>query len=239
MAHSQAMDVSGKRLRALRAAIFTAVVVTLSAASHVLLSRAPLPWFTVAALSAGVFAVAFALSGRERGFWRIAGLLVPLELAADTVFNGSQNACYGPGGGPVTGSLRALGLDVLCGGPLGGPLPGVAGITGADGSGTSLLASPGPATPWALLAVHITVGLLASLWLWQGEAALASLLRTVGAYAFRPLLLAVAVVVAVRRPVRRGPRPAPRRATFRTLLLVHALGRRGPPHRAAGLALAA
>ncbi|MFE0424257.1 hypothetical protein [Streptomyces sp. NPDC058953] len=229
------MDVSGKRLRLLRAAVFTAVVVTLSAASHVLLSRAPLPWFTVVGLAAGVFAVSYALSGRERGFWRIAGLLVPLELAADTVFNGSQSACYGPSGGPVTGSLRALGLDVLCDGTLGTQLPGV---PAAGGATASLLAAPGPATPWLLLAVHIAVGLLASAWLWHGEAALAKLARTVEASAFRPLLLVVAVVAAAHRPARRGPRPAPRNASFRTLLLVHALGRRGPP-RPSALALAA
>lgn len=235
MAHSLTMDVSGTRLRLLRAAVFTAVVVTLSAASHVLLSGAPLPWFTVAALAAGVFGVAYALSGRERGFRRIAGLLVPLELAADTVFNGSQSACYGPSGGPVTGSLRALGLDVLCDGSIGTQLTGV---PSAGGGPVSVLASPGPATPWLLLAVHITVGLLASAWLWQGEAALAGLARTLEAYAFRPLLLAVAVVAAAHRPVGRGPRPTPRNTTFRTLLLVHALGRRGPP-RPAALVLAA
>src|SRR5687768_11857528 len=109
MAHSAAMDMSGMRLRGLRAAIFTALVVTLSAASHVLLSRAPLPLSTVAALAAAVFAAAFALSARERGFWRIAGLLIPLELAADTVFTTGQHVCYGPAGGPVAGSLRAVG----------------------------------------------------------------------------------------------------------------------------------
>ncbi|MER6043636.1 hypothetical protein ABT136_23190, partial [Streptomyces sp. NPDC001856] len=42
------MDISGTRLRAVRAALFTAFVVTLSTASHVLLSRAPLPLNTVA-----------------------------------------------------------------------------------------------------------------------------------------------------------------------------------------------
>ena len=102
------------QLRALRAAIFTALVVTLSAASHVLLSRVPLPLTTVAGLSAGVFAVAYALCGRERGYWRIASLLVPLELAADTVFTTGQDVCYGPGGGPVAGcslvSSRQSGL---------------------------------------------------------------------------------------------------------------------------------
>ncbi|MEO3978850.1 hypothetical protein [Streptomyces sp. CAU 1734] len=219
------MDVSGMQFRAVRAAIFTALVVTLSAASHVLLSRSPLPWTTVAALTAGVFAVAYALGGRERGFWRIASLLVPLELAADTVFTAGQEICYGPGGGPVTGSLRALGLDVLCGG-VGGQLAGVPAaeqtLLPAAGADPALL-------PWLLLAGHIGVGLLASAWLWQGESALAALLRSVSSAAFRPLLLAFAAVCAAPRPLRRAARTACRYAVSRTRLLVHSMGRRGPP----------
>ncbi|MFI1887663.1 hypothetical protein [Streptomyces jumonjinensis] len=223
------MDVSARQLRAVRAAVFTALVVTLSAASHVLLSRAPLPWTTVAGLAAGVFAVAYALSGRERGYWRIAGLLVPLELAADTVFTAGQELCYGPGGGPVTGSLRTLGLDVLCGG-VSGQLPGAA---AAEHAGAGALGPADPALPWLLLAAHVSVGLLAAVWLWRGEAALGGLLRTMGALAFRPLLIAFAVAVGVRRPVRRPLRSLPAHTAFRTRLLVHALGRRGPPRPAA------
>ncbi|MFF8957058.1 hypothetical protein [Streptomyces sp. NPDC014894] len=225
------MDVSGAQLRAVRAAIFTALVVTLSAASHVLLSRTPLPWTTVAGLSAGVFAVAYALSGRERGFWRIASLLVPLELAADTVFTTGQDLCYGPGGGPVAGSLRALGFDVLCGG-VGGGLPGV---STAPGGAAALPASPDPALPWLLLAAHVSVGLLAAAWLRHGEAALAALVRTVGALAFRPLLIAVAVAAAAHPAVRRRLRVLARPAVSRTRELVHSVGRRGPPRPAAAL----
>ena len=70
---------------------------TLTTASHVLLSRAPLPLNTVAAIAAAVFVLAYALAGRERGFGRIAALLVPLELAADTVFTTGQHVCYGRG----------------------------------------------------------------------------------------------------------------------------------------------
>ncbi|MGQ4418257.1 hypothetical protein ACN6LA_004871, partial [Streptomyces sp. SAS_269] len=61
------MDISGTQLRTVRAALFTAVVVTLSTASHVLLSRAPLPVATVTAVATGVFVTAYALAGRERG----------------------------------------------------------------------------------------------------------------------------------------------------------------------------
>ncbi|MFK8910424.1 hypothetical protein, partial [Streptomyces sp. YS-3] len=221
------MDVSGTRLRAARAALFTALVVALSSASHVLLSRVPLPVPLVAGAAGAVFLIAYALAGRERGFWSIAGLLVPLELAADTVFSTGQHVCYGPNGGPVAGALRSVGVDVLCGGNVGAELPGV---TGSRASAAVLLAGPGPAVPWLLLAAHVTVGLLAAAWLRRGEAALARLVRTVGVLAFRPLLLAVAVVGGAVRPVRARVLPVRRAGqSSRARLLVHWVGRRGPP----------
>lgn len=215
-------------LRALRAALFSAVVVLLSSASHVLTSRAPLPPALVGALGGAVFAAAYALAGRERGFWRIAGLLVPLELAADTVFTTGQDVCYGPAGGPVSGPLRSLGLDVLCGGgPVGTPLARVAGRTGEP---AALLASAHPLTPWLLLGGHVVVGLLAAFWLWRGEHALGRLLRAAASCAFRPLLLvAAAAVTAGARPARRAVRAVRAAAVARTRFPVHSVGLRGPP----------
>lgn len=222
------MDISGTQLRAVRAALFTALVVTLSAASHVLLSRAPLPLATVAVISAAVFVIAYALAGRERGYGRIAALLIPLELAADTVFTTGQHVCYGQAGGPVAGPLRSVGFDVLCGGAsVGTPL---AQMTGGDGHrAAALLADAEPGAAWLLLGAHIAVGLLAAAWLRRGERALAQVLRAVAAATFRPLLVAVAAVGARPRPVRRAPRPARRVRSARTRLLVHFVGRRGPP----------
>lgn len=247
MAHSAAMDVSGTPIRAVRAALFTALVVTLSSASHVLLSRVPLPAASIALLAAVVFAMAFALAGRERGFGAIAGLLVPLELAADTVFTTGQHLCYGAAGGPIAGPLRSVGVDVLCGGGAHtGPdaLSGVAtvgtplaGVTGTGDRAAALLASPGPAVPWLLLAAHVAVGLLAAAWLRHGESALAALLRAAAAVAFRPLLTAVAAVGAAARPERPGPRPAGRPGPLGPArLLVHCVGRRGPPRSARAFA---
>ncbi|WP_333762544.1 hypothetical protein [Streptomyces sp. IBSBF 2390] len=220
------MDISGTQLRAVRAALFTAFAVTLSTASHVLLSRAPLPVATVTAVAAGVFVTAYALAGRERGFGRIAALLVPLELAADTLFTTGQDACYGRAGGPIAGPLHAFGLDVLCEGRVGTPLAQVAG--GPDRA-AALLTHASPAAAWLLLAAHVGVGLLAAAWLGRGERALTQLLRAVAATTFRPLLLAVAAVAVRTAPERRLTRPAPRRGTARDRLLVHSLGRRGPP----------
>ncbi|MGW5732017.1 MULTISPECIES: hypothetical protein [Streptomyces] len=222
------MDISGTQLRAVRAALFTTLVVTLSAASHVLLSRAPLPLATVAVLGAAVFVIAYALAGRERGFGRIAALLIPLELAADTVFTTGQHVCYGEAGGPVAGPLRSVGFDVLCGGAsVGTPL---ARMTGGEGHRAAvLLADADPGAAWLLLGAHVAVGLLAAAWLRRGERALAQVLGAMTAATFRPLLVAVAAVSVRPRPVRRAPRPARRVRTARTRLLVHCVGRRGPP----------
>ncbi|MFD7258720.1 hypothetical protein [Streptomyces sp. NPDC059874] len=222
------MDISGVRLRGLRAALFSALVVLLSAGSHVLMSRVPLPPVMVGGAFAAVFAIAYALAGRERGFGPIAGLLVPLELAADTVFTAGQHVCYGPAGGPVAGPLRALGLDELCGGtPVGGPL---AEMTGPASDPAALLASPGPWAPWLLLGAHVSIGLVAAAWLRHGERALGRMLRAVAAFAFRPLLLAAAgPATATGRPTPRVARPALPRAGARTRFPAHSVGRRGPP----------
>lgn len=228
------MDISGTHLRAVRAALFTAIVVTLSTASHVLLSRAPLPLGTVAAIAATVFLLAYALAGRERGFGRIAALLIPLELTADTVFTAGQHACYGRAGGPVAGPLRSVGLDVLCGGEVGSPLARMAGTTGTD-QVASVLAHAHPETAWLLLGAHVGVGLLAAAWLRRGERALAQLLSAMAATTFRPLLLAAAArtVRPAAAPAPRLPRTTRRTAPARDLLLTHSLGRRGPPPAAA------
>ncbi|MDT0391885.1 hypothetical protein [Streptomyces dubilierae] len=228
------MDISGIPLRAVRAALFTAVVVTLSTASHVLLSGVPLPLGPVAAVAAAVFVLAYALAGRERSFGRIAALLIPLELAADTVFTTGQHACYGRAGGPVAGPLRSVGLDVLCGGEVGTPLARMAGATGTERL-AAVVAHADPATAWLLLGAHLGVGLTAAVWLRRGERALAQLLRAVTATTFRPLLLAVAAVAVRRRPAaRRLPsRAADRPSTARDLVLAYSLGRRGPPCSAA------
>lgn len=227
MGHSTTMDMAGTQLRALRAAFFTALVVTLSVASHVLLSGVPLPLGTVVPVAVAVFAVAYALAGRERGLGPIAGLLVPLELAADTLFTSGQAVCYGPAGGPVAGSLRSLGVEGFCGGAVGAPLPGV--TAPESGGAAALLSSPDPALPWLLLLAHVGVGLSAACWLRGGERALARLLRAVEAFAFRPLLLVAAFFRAAGPAPLRAGRPAARPRSSRARLLVHSVGRRGPP----------
>ncbi|MEU4095589.1 hypothetical protein [Streptomyces sp. NPDC026673] len=204
------------RLRALRAGCFAALCVTLSATAHIMLSREPLPLTTTAGAFAAVFAVAYALGRRERGYWLIAGLLVPLELAVDTLFTAGQHTCYGPGGGPVTGSWRSINEALVCHGDVGGALTTAPGVSGPTTS------------PWLLLLAHVCVGLVAAGWLRGGEDALHRLLRA----AFRPLLVAVAAFRAAEPRGAAGRRPAGPLAAVPALpLLLHSVVRRGPPAR--------
>lgn len=217
---------AGAELRVVRAVLFTALCTTLSATSHVLLSHAPLPLPTVVAVCAGIFAAAYAHSGRERGYGPVAGLLVPLELAADTAFTTGQHACYGPAGGPLAGPLRSLGVHLLCrSGELGTPLARI--TAHAD---PPLPPAVPTAAPWLLLAAHLAVGLLAARWLHRGDAALDALLRTAATATFRPLLTAVAVAGAALTAPGRRIRPLhPPRPAHPLPLLVHCVRRRGPP----------
>ncbi|MGW1377236.1 hypothetical protein ACWD6P_23625 [Streptomyces sp. NPDC002446] len=217
----------GAELRVVRAALFTALCATLSAASHVLLSHAPLPPAALVAVCAGVFSAAHALMGREqRGFCRIAAWLVPLELAADTVFTAGQHTCYGPAGGPLTGPLRSFGVHLLCGhGELGAPLARIAAHPGSP-----LPSALPAAVPWLLLAAHLAVGLLAACWLHRGDAALDALLRAAATAAFRPLRTAAAVAGAAAAPPRRHLCPTrPPRPARPLPFLMRCVRRRGPP----------
>lgn len=217
-------------LRTVRAAVFTAVCVALSSGGHVLLSGSPLPLAPLLTVTAAVFLAAFTLAGGERTFGRIAALFVPLELVADTVFTTGQHACYGQAGGPVTGPLRAFGVDLLCGGgSLGTPLARLTSQGGETAGGP--VPETVPAAPWLLLAVHIGIGLTAAAWLRRGDAALAKLLQAAAATAFRPLRAALAGCSSVTddgfaRTPRAGYIIAPLRTQSR---LTHSVHRRGPP----------
>lgn len=203
------MDISAARPRALRAALFTALCLLLSTASHVLLSGRQLPVPVVGAAAAGTFAVVWSLAGRERRFRHIAALLVPLELALGAAFGTGQDACYDPSGRPLPGALT-----MICGG---------------SGVGTPLARLMGPgAAPWLLLAGHLAVGLLAAAWLARGERALVRLLLAAAAAAFRPLLPALGAVPA-RAPQDRAVLPVRRPAAPSGPPLLHSVVRRGPP----------
>ncbi|OEU90331.1 hypothetical protein DB35_03465 [Streptomyces abyssalis] len=117
---------AGADLRLVRAAVFTAVCVTLSAAGHSLTGGQRMPLWSLGLGFAVVFAVAAPLAGRERSLPGIAALLAAGQLALHTLFvcdrpaDGGAPARSSAGhGGADAGSahgadLRSLAARLLC-----------------------------------------------------------------------------------------------------------------------------
>ncbi|MER5184413.1 hypothetical protein ABT009_39880 [Streptomyces sp. NPDC002896] len=80
----------GVDLRILRAAVFTAVCVALSAAGHVLASCDTLPLWALGVAFLSVFAVAAPFAGRERALPGIAAVLAVGQVALHTLFGFAQ-----------------------------------------------------------------------------------------------------------------------------------------------------
>ncbi|MFJ2090435.1 hypothetical protein ACIOEW_14395 [Streptomyces sp. NPDC087901] len=77
---------AGAGMRLLRAAVFAAVCVALSAAGHALAACATVPWWTLLAGFLGILAVAVPLAGRERSLPSIAAALAGGQIILHTLF---------------------------------------------------------------------------------------------------------------------------------------------------------
>ncbi|MDN3056604.1 hypothetical protein PH213_19040 [Streptomyces sp. SRF1] len=170
---------AGADLRMLRAAVFTAVCVVLSAAGHVLASCATVPLWTVGVGCAAVFTVALPLAGRERSLPGIAALLATGQLALHTLFTlGQQRAASAAEAAhradTAEGHVIGLAARLLCASGPGRPDAATAhrivAHAGIDASGPHTMASSGaPAghaagLPGLLPSLPMTLGhLLAAL----------------------------------------------------------------------------
>ncbi|BDH16252.1 hypothetical protein [Streptomyces hygroscopicus] len=212
-------------LRLLRAAVFTAVCVALSAGGHIAASCAAVPVWTLGVAAAAVFAVAAPVAGRERSLPEIATGLAVGQLALHALFTWGQlpMSAMAGGGGGGTGRLSdraaiALARHVTCG--LGsGPADGAearrilgsggfhtasgAGMTAPAGTGTAGgTAAADPATAHALLPSlpmllgHLLAALAVGWLLRRGEAALWRLVRLSAPAAYE--MAVQALVGAVR-----------------------------------------
>ncbi|WP_030707835.1 hypothetical protein [Streptomyces sp. NRRL F-2580] len=109
---------AGAGLRLIRAAVFTAVCVVLSAAGHALASCATVPWWSLCIGFLAVFAVAAALAGHRRTLPGIAAGLATGQLALHALFGLGQHstvAAQAPAGASDS-SLAALAARLVCGG---------------------------------------------------------------------------------------------------------------------------
>ncbi|MBM7167292.1 hypothetical protein JQK87_02415 [Streptomyces sp. G44] len=105
----------GVDLRLLRAAMFAAVCVVLSAGGHVLASCAAVPLWTLGAGFLAVLAVALPLAGRARSLPGIAALLAVGQLGLHTLFGLGQHGMAAAA--PVSGdaALVARAARLVCG----------------------------------------------------------------------------------------------------------------------------
>ncbi|TGA95239.1 hypothetical protein E4099_25855 [Streptomyces palmae] len=251
---------AGTGFRLLRAAVFTAVCVALSAGGHGLASCAPIPLWTLAAGCAALFAVVVASAGRERSLPGIAAGLAAGQLGLHALFGLGQHTA----GGSAAGSAGPDGLIELAGRLLCDSGPGRldaaeahrivtgAGIDpGGIGGGAGRTehfwhAAGAPDTPLgallpspAMVLGHLLAALAAGWLLRRGEVALWRLARlSADGVRVRALRAALRLVRALYgRLLGEEPAPGavwrtdgPRRPGPRSVLLQHSVIRRGPPH---------
>ncbi|WP_326766458.1 hypothetical protein OG978_19525 [Streptomyces sp. NBC_01591] len=87
--------------RAVRAAMFAAVSVTLAATGHVLMSEAPIPFWVLATGFLALAVPGWWFAARERGPWLVTGLAVATQGVLHNAFAAAQSA-LGTIGGTVT-----------------------------------------------------------------------------------------------------------------------------------------
>ncbi|WBO62865.1 hypothetical protein [Streptomyces camelliae] len=247
--------------RTVRAAVFAACCVLLTALGHVMMSGTAVPWW---AMTAGVVAtggMAWRLAGRERGPLLVVSVAVATQAVLHSSFSLAQAVAHpAPSGGR---SLAQQWLTyLLCGSPSGAGSMGEMNSMGHDmaamhsmpsmgsmhsmGSMGSMdhMASAAPVGAVAhdmaamsstgMLLAHLLAALLCALWLAYGERAAFRILRAVAGWLFAPLCLLLRLPVPPHRPRVRARRAESDRAP-RRLLLTHAITSRGPP---AGTAVA-
>ena len=245
---------AGADMRLLRAAVFTAVCVALSATAHALVAgHAVGAWPLLGGLLA-VFAVAAPLAGRERSLPGIAAGLAVGQLALHTMFNAGE-ICARPASARGSGLVEIAGR-LLCNDPAARLTPETAErvvreagldpshVSGMTGMGAGRHAAAEAMASYSLSMVlgHLLAALVAGWLLRGGEAALWRLAGLSGR-PLRALLLAFALVRVLVNGVAGEPAASGlRKARFpeegrrpRAVLLRHSVARRGPP----ALALAA
>ncbi|MEU3517402.1 hypothetical protein ABZ770_19280 [Streptomyces sp. NPDC006654] len=226
--------------RSVRAALFAAVCVLLSALAHTMMSGSSVPWWALGAASLGAGGVGWALAGRERGLRVIVPVVVAVQGALHWSFSLAQGAGQpaAPPGGNDTSALgmSSVGMGATGMGSVGGHSMGMhMHAMGVDhsvhlGSGTPALLQQwlGGTSMTGMYVAHLVAALVCGLWLGYGERVVFRLMRAVAGWLAAPLRLVLALPALPRRPRalvrRRRTRRWPRR-----LHLVHAITSRGPP----------
>ncbi|QGZ48636.1 hypothetical protein GPZ77_09765 [Streptomyces sp. QHH-9511] len=220
-------------IRALRAALFAAVCVTLAAVGHSSMSAHDIPRPSLYLAFAVTGGLAWLAGGRRRGAYAIGGGLLAVQAALHLIF--STGGAHHTGAGHGTAHADALPRGSMAGASMGGATmeaPNTAGSTMGHAATEPAMQMVTGHTSGGMLAAHLLAALICGLWLARGEAAIFGLARVVGgALALTPLrrLLALARL-RVRVPELPHPvRPRPHTRRLLGVVLAHTLSRRGPP----------
>lgn len=202
-------------MRVVRASVFAATCLAVSAAGHVWMSGRQVPAAVLVPGFVLVFTVALAAAGRARGLLPIAGLMLAGEAGLHLLFSAAQ-AGAGTAAIPDMASMPDM-----------ANMPGMR--TAPATAGLMPMTAVAGHSAAGMLAVHVAAGLASAWWLHRGERAFFTLLSWMleEAAALLPTALGVAP-----RPVRSSPGPRPALASRMCVYpepLVHILVRRGPP----------
>ncbi|MCX2179465.1 hypothetical protein KV205_02815 [Streptomyces sp. SKN60] len=210
-------------LRALRAALFAVVCVTLAAMGHSSMSAHSVPLTSLLAAFAVTGALAWAAAGRRRGAVAVATGSTGVQGALHVIFGAGERGGLGQVFGPGQSGAPAGVTEV--------PTAMLADPSLAHTAHTAHAMGQAPGSGAGMLAAHLLAALACGLWLARGEAALFTLARTVGSRARTPLrlLLAAARLRLPPPPPHHPLRPTPRTRRLHGVLLTHAVSRRGPP----------
>ncbi|WP_034263493.1 hypothetical protein [Actinospica robiniae] len=245
----------GRSLRGVRAAVFAAACVGVSAAGHAWMSGTPIAvWALIVAVLA-VGGVGYAVAGRQRGFASIAGLMLAGEAGLHLLFSAAQRTTTSVAAGaaastPTTSATSwspdmsrikmahpIPAVDWLCGHGMDGmravaaATTGVPGGSGGSGGGGAMASMPSMAALGmaGMVGVHVAAGLLCAWWLRRGEVATFQLMRALAGFVVPLLVFCVAGARPVPDLTIVVPNVAGARVPRARRLLVHALIRRGPP----------
>ncbi|MFD3352395.1 hypothetical protein [Streptomyces fradiae] len=178
--------------RLLRAAVFTAVCVVLSALGHSLAAGQAVPWWTLAVGFAAILVLALPFTGRERSLPSITVALAGGQLALHMVFGvGQEHAAPAGTGGPASDALVRAAARLMCGGGAQQITPGeahrIVTSAGLDPAKAAAAAGPGPVATgpvdqlmlpsMSMVLAHLIAALPAGWLLRRGDLALLRLAR--------------------------------------------------------------
>ncbi|MEU2132202.1 hypothetical protein [Streptomyces sp. NPDC018352] len=205
--------------RAMRAAMFAAVSVTLAATGHVLMSEAPIPFWVLASGFLALAVPGWWFAARERGPWLVTGLAVVTQGVLHNAFAAVQSALGTAGGTAAqtvagastapTDTMTSLhhmaGMDHSAASGAMTGMEHMAGMNHASAMGN--MGSMGHMghemagmSSTGMLAAHVLAALVCGVWLARGERAAFQIVHAVAGRLLAPL-----------RPLLAAPLPSPRR----------------------------